>query len=101
MRAFLERGLRQVEHRIAEASALLPEAEPIALERQTPQAKRPLANGWISLPALTTLKALDKATGPCHCAAPMAADRDFFPPVMPSVTEDQAPPCEGPGGLLL
>ncbi|MET9671265.1 hypothetical protein ABZY19_39130 [Streptomyces sp. NPDC006475] len=48
-----------------------------------------MANRWISRPALTTLKALDKATGPCHCAAPMVADRDFFPPVMPSVTESE------------
>ncbi|MEJ8632041.1 hypothetical protein WKI67_00825, partial [Streptomyces sp. MS2.AVA.5] len=86
MRAFLERGLRQVEHRIAEASTLLPEAEPIALERQTPQAKRPLASRWISLPALTTLKALGNATGLCRCAAPVAAGRDSRPPVMPPVT---------------
>ncbi|MEU2391277.1 hypothetical protein [Streptomyces sp. NPDC007369] len=89
MRAFLERELRQVEHDIAEACALLPEAEPATLERQTVQAGRPLANRWISLPALTTLKALDDATGPCRCAAPMAVDRDFFPPVMPPVTETE------------
>ncbi|GGQ33556.1 hypothetical protein GCM10010249_60110 [Streptomyces roseolilacinus] len=50
-------------------------------------AARPLANRWISLPDLTTLKAFDETTGPCHCAAPMATDRDFFPPVMPPVTE--------------
>ncbi|MFD9336647.1 hypothetical protein ACFWBF_19960 [Streptomyces sp. NPDC060028] len=48
----------------------------------------PLANRWIGLPALTTLlKAFDEATGPCRCAAPLAADRDFFPPMMPPVTE--------------
>ncbi|MFI5868025.1 hypothetical protein [Streptomyces sp. NPDC051546] len=87
MRAFLERELRQVDHSIAEASALLPEAEPTTLENQAPHAGRPLANRWISLPALTTLKAFDDATGPCCCTAPMAADRDFFPPVMPPVTE--------------
>ncbi|MEV6782855.1 hypothetical protein [Streptomyces sp. NPDC051098] len=79
MRAFLERGLREVGHCIAEAAAMLPEAEPIALERQTPQAQGPLANRWISLPALTMLKALDNATGLCHCAAPMAADRGLLP----------------------
>lgn len=84
MRAFLERELLQVDHRVAEASALLPGAEPITPERQ---AVRPLANRWISLPSLTTLKAFDEATGPCRCAAPLAADRDFFPPVMPPVTE--------------
>lgn len=87
VRAFLERELRQVDHSIAEASALLPEAEPAVPERQAPHTARPLANRWISLPALTTLKALDDSTGPCRCAAPMAADRDFFPPVMPPVTE--------------
>ncbi|MFE0858807.1 hypothetical protein [Streptomyces mutabilis] len=85
MRPFLERELRQVEHHIAEASALLPETEPAPLSPLP--AARPLANRWISLPALTTLKAFDEATGPCHCAAPTATDRDFFPPVMPPVTE--------------
>ncbi|MGW6939727.1 hypothetical protein ACWGF3_12100 [Streptomyces xanthophaeus] len=87
MRAFLERELRQVDHVVAEASALLPQAEPAVLDRQVPRAARPLANRWIALPALTTLKAFDEATGPCRCAAPLAADRDFFPPVMPPVTE--------------
>lgn len=87
MRAFLERELRQVDHSIAEASALLPEAEPTTPHRQASQVARPLANRWISLPALTTLKAFGDATGPCRCAAPLAADRDFFPPVMPRVTE--------------
>jgi hypothetical protein len=85
MRPFLERELRQVEHRIAEASALLPETEPAPLPSLS--TARPLANRWISLPALTTLKAFDEATGPCRCAAPTATDRDFFPPVMPPVTE--------------
>ncbi|MCJ0871924.1 hypothetical protein [Streptomyces sp. AP-93] len=87
MRAFLERELRQVDHVVAEASALLPEAEQAVLDRQIPRAARPLANRWIGLPALTTLKAFDESTGPCRCAAPLAADRDFFPPVMPAVTE--------------
>lgn len=87
MRAFLERELRQVDHVVAEASALLPEAAPAVLDRQLPSASRPLANRWISLPALTTLKAFDDATGSCRCAAPLAADLDFFPPVMPPVTE--------------
>lgn len=87
MRAFLERELRQVEHHVAEASAMLPEAEAAALGRRPAQAGRPLANRWISLPALTTLKAFDDATGPCRCAAPMAEERDFFAPVMPPVTE--------------
>ncbi|MFD7015188.1 hypothetical protein [Streptomyces sp. NPDC059928] len=87
MRAFLERELRQVDHHIAEASALLPEAEPTTLEGQAPYAARPLANRWISLPALTTLRSFDEASGPCRCAAPLAADRDFFAPVMPPVTE--------------
>ncbi|MFE3527004.1 hypothetical protein ACFXOD_36615, partial [Streptomyces sp. NPDC059161] len=87
MRAFLERELRQVDHHIAEASALLPEAEPTTLEGQAPYAARPLANRWISLPALTTLRSFDEASGPCRCAAPMAADRDFFAPAMPPVTE--------------
>ncbi|NUK05761.1 hypothetical protein [Streptomyces lunaelactis] len=87
MRAFLERELRRVDHSVAEASALLPEAEQTTLERQAAQAARPLANRWISLPALTTLRAFDEASGLCRCAALMAADRDFFPPVMPPVTE--------------
>ncbi|WP_329201915.1 MULTISPECIES: hypothetical protein [unclassified Streptomyces] len=87
MRAFLERELCQVDHLVAEASALLPEAEPGILDRQVPHAARPLANRWIGLPALTTLKAFDDATGRCRCTAPLAADRDFFPPVMPPVTE--------------
>lgn len=54
LRAFLERELRQVEQSVAEASALLPGTEPA-----TPQplpAARPLANRWISLPALTPSK---------------------------------------------
>ncbi|MFB7032789.1 hypothetical protein ACFCXG_39765, partial [Streptomyces sp. NPDC056295] len=71
------------------ASALLPEAEPASLERQASRAGRPLANRWISLPALTTLKTLDDTTAPCRCAAPMAADQDFFPPVMPPTTETE------------
>lgn len=87
MRAFLERELRQVDHLVAEASALLPEAVPAVPERQAPHTARPLANRWLALPALTTLKAFDELTGPCRCAAPMAADRDFFPPVMPPATE--------------
>ncbi|MFB6522730.1 hypothetical protein [Streptomyces sp. NPDC056401] len=87
IRTFLERELRQVDHRVAEATALLPEAEPTISRRRAPQAVRPLANRWISLPALTTLKALDDSTGSCRCAAPLAADRDFFPPVIPAVTE--------------
>ncbi|WP_329453673.1 hypothetical protein OG894_44990 (plasmid) [Streptomyces sp. NBC_01724] len=85
LRAFLERELRQVEQSVAEASALLPGTEPA-----TPQplpAARPLANRWISLPALTPLKALDEATGPCRGDAPMATERDFSPPVIPPVTE--------------
>ncbi|WP_371638826.1 hypothetical protein [Streptomyces virginiae] len=89
MRAFLERELRQVEHGIAEVRALLPEAEPATLEHQRVRAARALANRWISLPALTTLKALDDATDPCRCASPTAADRDFFPPVMPPSTETE------------
>ncbi|MFE5519514.1 hypothetical protein ACFQ9Q_17580 [Streptomyces virginiae] len=89
MRAFLERELRQVEHSIAEVRALLPEAEPATLEHQRVRAARALANRWISLPALTTLKALDDATDPCRCASPTAADRDFFPPVMPPSTETE------------
>ncbi|WP_328723561.1 hypothetical protein OHT52_31350 [Streptomyces sp. NBC_00247] len=87
LRAFLERELRQLDHRVAEASALLPEAEPATVERQASQAARPLANRWISLPALTTLRAFEETVSPCRCAAPMAQDRDFFPPVMPPVTE--------------
>ncbi|MFD6413982.1 hypothetical protein [Nocardia asteroides] len=59
------------------------------LERQASRAGRPLANRWISLPALTTLKTHDDTTGPCRCAAPMAADQDFFPPVMPPTTETE------------
>ncbi|MFB7468261.1 hypothetical protein ACFCZ1_33095 [Streptomyces sp. NPDC056224] len=89
MRSFLERELRQVDHSIAEASALLPEAEPTTPQCQVSQAAPPLAKRWISLPALTTLKAFDDATGPCRCAAPLAVDRDFFPPVMTPVTETE------------
>nr|WSX47514.1 hypothetical protein OG409_00015 [Streptomyces sp. NBC_00974] len=59
------RELRQVDHSIAEASALLPEAEPAIPERHAP---RPPSNRWISLPALTTLKAFDDATA--RAAAP-------------------------------
>ncbi|MFE2094768.1 hypothetical protein [Streptomyces sp. NPDC059460] len=69
MRAFLERELRQVDHRVAEASALLPEGKPTILQRQEPQAARPLANRWISLPALTTLTAFDDATSLPVCPA--------------------------------
>ncbi|MFF4323716.1 hypothetical protein [Streptomyces sp. NPDC001568] len=87
MRPFLERELRQVEHHIAEASALLPEAEPAAPQPQTPPTARPLANRWISLPALTTLKTFDETASPCRCTAPMATDQDFYPPAMPPVTE--------------
>lgn len=76
-----------MDHSIAEASALLPEAEPTIPQRRAPQAARPLANRWIDLPALTTLRTFDESIGPCRCAAPLAADRDFFPPVMPPVTE--------------
>jgi hypothetical protein len=87
MRAFLERELQQVEHTITEASALLPAPEPATPGRQAPGPLRPLANRWIGLPALTTLIADDEPASPCQCAAPMAAERDFFPPVMPPLTE--------------
>ncbi|MEH6376596.1 hypothetical protein V7793_20035 [Streptomyces sp. KLMMK] len=87
LRAFLEHELQQVEHSIAEASALLPESEPATAQPRPLPTARPLANRWISLPALTTLKALDETTGPCRCAAAMATARDFFPPVIPPVTE--------------
>ncbi|MWA16287.1 hypothetical protein, partial [Streptomyces sp. BA2] len=86
MRAFVERELRQLDHRVAEASALLPEAEPATSERQAPQAARPLANRWLNLPALTTLSTFDSATRPCQCTAPMAEDRDFFAPTLPALT---------------
>ncbi|WP_053703344.1 hypothetical protein [Streptomyces sp. WM6368] len=85
VQAFLERELRQVEHQIAEASALLPEAE-LAAPRPPPTV-RPLANRWLSLPALTTLKTFDETTTPCRCTAPMATDQDFYPPAIPPVTE--------------
>lgn len=89
MRAFLERELQQVDHTIAEASALLPEAEPSAPGRRAPGPLRPLANRWIALPALTTLTADEDPANPCQCAAPMAAERDFFPPVIPALTETE------------
>ncbi|MFB6613069.1 hypothetical protein ACFCV9_02385 [Streptomyces sp. NPDC056367] len=75
---------------IAEASALLPEAEPPTHSQQAPGPLRPLANRWIGLPALTTLTAdHDDTANPCQCTAPMAADRDFFPPSMPHLTETE------------
>ncbi|UXY25122.1 hypothetical protein [Streptomyces sp. HUAS TT20] len=82
----LQRVLVGVDCHPAEAAALLPAAEPSpAVQASIPH--RPLANRWISLPALTTLRALDASPRPCQCTAPTAADMDFFPPVMPPVTE--------------
>ncbi|MFJ8313124.1 hypothetical protein [Streptomyces sp. NPDC094147] len=82
----LERALATVGYHLAEATVLLPAAD----QSPTPQltaSYRPLANRWISLPALTTLVAHDIATPPCHCTPPTAADQDFFPPVMRPVTQ--------------
>ncbi|MBX7550158.1 hypothetical protein ABZX95_50745 [Streptomyces sp. NPDC004232] len=83
----LERALAAVPHLMAEATALLPAADPPATTPSAPAPRRPLANRWLNLPALTTLSAFDSATRPCQCTAPMAADRDFFAPVLPALTE--------------
>ncbi|MFJ5035421.1 hypothetical protein ACIQB5_47115 [Streptomyces sp. NPDC088560] len=83
----LERALAVVPHLMAEATALLPAADPPATTPSAPAPRRPLANRWLNLPALTTLSAFDSATRPCQCTAPMAADRDFFAPVLPALTE--------------
>ncbi|MER6076265.1 hypothetical protein ABT187_47635 [Streptomyces sp. NPDC001817] len=83
----LERGLAAVPHHMAEATALLPAADPPATTPPASAPRRPLAHRWLNLPALTTLSAFDSATRPCQCTPPMAADRDFFAPVLPALTE--------------
>ncbi|WP_330343407.1 hypothetical protein OHA09_35980 [Streptomyces longwoodensis] len=83
----VERVLAGVAHHVAEAAALLPAAEPPTATPPEPATRRPLANRWLNLPALTTLSAFDSATRPCQCTAPMAEDRDFFAPVLPALTE--------------
>ncbi|MFD6418775.1 hypothetical protein [Streptomyces sp. NPDC060194] len=94
VRVFLEREFQQVEHTVAEASALgpeasvlLPEAGPAAPARRVSEALCPLANRWIGLPVLTTFLADDDPAGPCQCAVPMAAERGFFRPVIASLAE--------------
>lgn len=82
----LEQALKNIEHHIAEATALLPATEPDAGGHQVHAPNRPLANRWINLPALTTLMTYDSGTRRCRCAAPMAHSRSFFPPVMPPIT---------------
>ncbi|MEV5809487.1 hypothetical protein [Streptomyces parvulus] len=83
----MRRVLATVSHHMAEAAALLPAADPPSPAPPAPAPRRTLANRWLSLPALTTLCAFDAATRPCQCTAPMAADRDFFAPVLPALTE--------------
>ncbi|MFD6418117.1 hypothetical protein [Streptomyces sp. NPDC060194] len=84
VRVFLEREFQQVEHTVAEASALLPEASvllpeasvllpegfvllseagPAAPARRVSEALCPLANRWIGLPVLTTFLADDDPAG--------------------------------------
>ncbi|MEV6735316.1 hypothetical protein [Streptomyces sp. NPDC051364] len=83
--AGVDRILSGVRHHFADATALLPAADsPSAADCPLP---RPLANRWIALPALTTLLAFDEPTCPCRCSAPLAPDRDFFPPVIPQTTQ--------------
>lgn len=81
------RALAGVAHHVAEATALLPWADPPTALVSGPAARRPHANRWLNLPALTTLSAFDSATRPCQCTAPMAQDRDFLAPVLPALTE--------------
>ncbi|MGW7081413.1 hypothetical protein [Streptomyces sp. NPDC054866] len=83
----LERVLAGVRHDAADATALLPPVEQPTEDDEPSAVYRPLAHRWINLPALTTLVAYDSEAGPCRCSAPMAADRDFFPPLMPLATE--------------
>ncbi|MFF4457268.1 hypothetical protein [Streptomyces goshikiensis] len=85
--AGVDRILSGVRHHFADATALLPAADgPSAADCPLP---RPLANRWIALPALTTLLAFDEPTRPCRCSAPLAPDRDFFPPVIPQPTQTE------------
>ncbi|MFG2638746.1 hypothetical protein ACGFX8_34165 [Streptomyces sp. NPDC048362] len=83
----VERALAGVAHHVAEATALLPAAQPPTATPQQLASRSSLANRWLSLPALTTLSAFDSATRPCQCTAPLAEDRDFFAPVLPALTE--------------
>ncbi|MFE5537436.1 hypothetical protein [Streptomyces sp. NPDC056492] len=83
--AGLDRVLSGVRHHLADATALLPAAAAPCTADHPP--RRPLAHRWIALPALTTLLAFDEPARLCHCRAPLAADCDFFPPVIPQTTE--------------
>lgn len=83
----VEWALASVAHHVAEATALLPAAQPPTATPLVRATRRPLANRWLNLPALTTLSAFDSATCPCQRTVPMAEDRGFFPPVMPALTE--------------
>ncbi|MFI2241446.1 hypothetical protein [Streptomyces chrestomyceticus] len=82
----LDQALTGTRHRIADATALLPAADSDAAALQDTGPAHPLAGRWLNLPALTTLMAYDGAGRDCRCAAPLASERDFFPPVMPPAT---------------
>lgn len=84
--ALVERALASVAHQVAEATALLLATEPPTATPPEPATRRPLANRWLNLPALTTLSAFDTPTRLCQCTAPMAEDRDFFAPALPALT---------------
>jgi hypothetical protein len=91
----LERALRTVPHRIADATAALPGPAPGRLKTSAPIAPavavpspptRPLAGRWLNLPALTTLAAIDGDEPLCRCTTPTAEQRGFYPPLLPTLT---------------
>lgn len=93
--AVLERALRTVPHRIADATAALPGPAPGRSDTLPPTvpadpvscpSARPLAGRWLNLPALTTLAAVDGDEPRCRCTAPTAEQRGFHPPVLPALT---------------
>lgn len=81
----IERALHGERCHVAEAAALLPEADP-ATQSPGDLPPRPLAGRWISLTALTTLEAVDDADRRCRCTAPPAEQRGFQPPRMRPIT---------------
>ncbi|MCT9011297.1 hypothetical protein [Streptomyces rhizosphaerihabitans] len=91
----LERALRAVPHRIADATAALPGPTPGRPKMSAPTVPaapapstptRPLAGRWLNLPALTTLAAIDGDEPRCRCTAPTAHRRGFYPPALPALT---------------
>lgn len=91
----LERALRTVPHRIADATAALPAPAPGRPDTSAPTVPAgpvpslpgpSLVGRWLNLPALTTLAAIDGEEPRCRCTAPTAEQRGFYPPVLPALT---------------